>query len=179
MLILLAINSHTVSFKLADQAITNLSGIKAHKIHLVWVKTHIGNEGIEKADELAKQGTTLAERVDVLPLLPMVCSELNTCIQAEWEHRWMQYKAGRQTKQFLPYLNNKAAKTSLALSRIKLGRFVCLVTVQNNLNYHMSLCNPGHTYKCRFCNLDKETFFHFCTICPSFNQTRSQYFFTL
>ena len=88
----------------------------------------------------------------------------------------MKYKAGRQTKQLFPFLNTKAAKTSLALSRIKLGRFVRPVSSHNNLNYHMSLCNPGHTYKCRFCNLVVESFFHFCTMFPAFTQTHSHYF---
>ena len=58
----------------------------------------------------------------------------------------------------------------------RLGRFVQLISGHNNLNYQMSLCNPGHTDKWRFCNQDKETFFPFCTTYPVFTLTWSSYY---
>ena len=120
-----------ISSKLVGEAIECLNSIKAHTIQLVWVKTHIGNAGNEKVN---KQGTSSSDWVKVPELHNSGMGEPLTKLQA-----------GRQSKQFLPCLNSKAAMKTMGLPRFKLGRFVQLVTGHNNLNYHMSLCNPEHS----------------------------------
>ena len=85
----------------------------------------------------------------------------------DWRTEWNDYPHGRQTKQFLPGLQPSFAKKLLKLTRHEVGRLVRLVTGHNNLNYHMSLMNPGANNMCRFCNTDRETFYHFVSSCPS------------
>ena len=51
--------SDFITSKLALQTIHSLNHIPAQSVVLVWTKTHAGYEGNEKADNLAKQGTTL------------------------------------------------------------------------------------------------------------------------
>ena len=86
---------------------------------------------------------------------------------------WKKYEESQQTKQFYLAPDPCKAKELIALSRIQLGRVARLTTRNNNLNYHWSLCNPGHTDKCRFCNIEKETYFHLFANCPAFIISRA------
>ena len=131
--------------------------------------------GNEKADEMAKKGITADTTTDVLP--PLCHTKLATteAALAEWQHDWTSYNGGRQTKQFFPTLDKKKSSQLLTLSKTQLGRLTRLISGHNNLNYHMSLCNPGHTSLCRLCKTERETFFHFITDCPVLLNTRQTY----
>ena len=52
--------------------------------------------------------------------------------------------------------------------------WVEIVTGQNNLNYIQNKIYPMLSPLCRFCEEEEETFFHFLTDCPVFNEKRSE-----
>ena len=54
-----------VKSRLALQTIEELNKINHDSLTFVWTKAHVGTEGNEKADELAKQGTSLTHITDV------------------------------------------------------------------------------------------------------------------
>lgn len=111
---------------------------------------------------------------EILPSLPplsCIKGKLQTQIRVDWEDEWISYNEARQTKQFYPYFDSNRSKTLHKLSRIRLGQIVRLTTGHNNnLNYHYSLCNPVNIY--RFCQWERETFFHLLTNCPAFLDSR-------
>ena len=62
------------------------------------------------------------------------------------------------------------------MSRSDLGRMARLITGHNVLNYHMSVMTRDHEDRCRFCDQERETFFHFVTQCPRLLTYRADLF---
>ena len=82
----------------------------SHKIILHWIKAHAGQEGHERADYLAKQGTTLpilqiplALNPNLLPT-PIPLSHVKSAYRqkslAAWNHKWHNSSHYRQTNIF-------------------------------------------------------------------------------
>ena len=74
---------------------------KGRYLTLVWTKAHIGTIGNERADKLAKEGTT---KIDITLLGRPMCDVKNTIkkwIYQEWNRQWQNYTEGRMSKQFL------------------------------------------------------------------------------
>ena len=174
---LLALNNKSITSRLVGDTVHNLNLISGN-IRLVWIKAHVGHEGNEKADSLAKVGTTLADIARIA--LPKQATKLaiRQAIDDIWDFQWTRYHDGRQSKQFYKLPNRSKAKYSYNLSRQELGRLIRLVTGHNNLFYHRSNVDKtrGTSSLCRFCNEERETFYHFATNCPCFRLSRFHYF---
>ena len=174
---LLALNNKNVTSRIVGDTIHNLNLIPG-LVRLVWIKAHVGHAGNEKADELAKQGTTLEWTSHVL--LPKQATKIaiKTAVDEIWNLQWTQYNDGRQSKQFLALPDRNKAKYCYSLNRQELGRLIRIVTGHNNLFYHRSNVDKTSSTSplCRFCNETNETFYHFATECPCFRLSRFQYF---
>ena len=94
---------------------------------------------------------------------------LEDFIRKEWDNRWTNYPLARQTKQFYSHQSKLKAKKLLKNSRGRVSKFVNIVTGHNDLAYHTSLADPENfSDGCTYCNIDRETFFHWTTDCPAF-----------
>ena len=172
-----ALNKKDITSRLVGDTVHNLNLIPG-KVRLVWIKAHVGHDGNEKADGLAKLGTSL------FPPWPLALPKQATkftikeAIDETWKLEWTQYHDGRQSKQFYPLPNRNKAKYSYNLNRQELGRLIRIVTGHNNLLYHRSnVDKSGSTVAlCCFCNEFRETFYHFVTECPCFRLSRFHYF---
>ena len=58
-------------------------------------------------------------------------------------------------KTILPYYQPQELKNTDGYESIRL-----------RLNYHMSVMTRDHEDRCRFCDQERDTFFHFVTQCP-------------
>ena len=176
---LLALHNSTVTSRVVGDTVHNLNLIPGN-VRLVWIKAHVGHEGNERADELAKVGTNLgAEFISHIPLPKQATKmAIRTAIDEIWDFQWTRYSDGRQSKQFFSLPNRKKAKYCYNLNRQEFGRLVRIVTGHNNLLYHRSnVDKSGDTSSlCRFCNEERETFYHFATTCPCFRLSRFHYF---
>ena len=172
---LLALNNKHVTSRLVGDTIHNLNLISGH-VRLVWIKAHVGHLGNEKADELAKVGTTLSTTSAVALPKQATKQAIKEAVDEIWNLQWTQYSDGRQSKQFYPLPNRTKAKYSYQLNRQELGRLIRIVTGHNNLFYHRSNIDRGTSPLCRFCREENETFYHFATNCPCFRLSRYHYF---
>ena len=124
---------------------------------VVWIKAHIGHEGKEKADRLAKIGTTNNEkRLDVGIPQAEFKSEINKFIRGKWNEEWQTYSEAKHKKEFYTQNDKNKAKALLGLSRFDLSRFVGLITGHGNLAYFYSKLEPESNPICRFCRERKK-----------------------
>jgi ribonuclease HI len=158
----------------------NLSQLnKTHKITLHWIKAHSGQEGNERADYLAKQGTLLPvphipppSNPNLLPT-PIPLSHLKQiCKQhslKSWNLQWSKSQHYRQTKLFFPEVDAAKSNHLLRLNRDDFGRAIRWITGHCFLQRHNNLLNPNDTTspQCRLCNMEQETSSHIICQCEA------------
>ena len=174
---LMALNNKNVTSRLVGDTMHNLNLVPG-LIRLVWIKAHVGHKGNERADGLAKAGTSVPSISHLS--LPRQATKfaIKAAIDEIWTFQWQSYNDGRQSKQFYKQPNRKKAKYSYNLSRQELGRLIRITTGHNNLLYHRSNVDKTRNTAslCRFCGEENETFYHFATKCPCFRLSRFHYF---
>ena len=65
---------------------------KVQRLSIVWIKAHVGHEGNEEADRLAKLGTTNNEKhVQVGTPQAEMKSEISKYVRDIWNEEWQSY----------------------------------------------------------------------------------------
>jgi hypothetical protein len=142
------------------------------KVTIHWTKAHVGHEGNERADTLAKEGTTKTS-YQVEPILPVPKSWIRRKIQQylheEWTHRWISTPEARQTKIFFPQPNPKLSKKLMMYDRQACGKLFRWISGHSFHRYHNHLTSPllFNSPLCRACNLQREETSHLFAYCPS------------
>ena len=171
-----ALNSNIVSSQLVKDTVTqlNIIGNKVNRLEISWIKAHVGHEGNERADQLARDANKLDVSIhDLLPPYSHFRQELANVTYKLWTDEWVSHNTCRLSKNFLPFPSKNKSKEILKLSRSQMRRLIELITGQNNLNYVQSKVNQGLTTElCRFCEEEEETFAHLLNECPCFNTYR-------
>ena len=171
----LTINSDAV-FK-CWEALNELG--KKNKVHLRWVKAHVGIGGNEVADFLAKRGSSLREGPSDEVLIPKVNQrlEIEKYFHKKWTAEWASYKEARQTKIWFPKPDYKKSHLLLNLERMTLSRLVQFFTGHNNLKRHKNIQNGlVDPLSCRLCCEDEESSFHVIAECPATETVRKKVF---
>ena len=113
---------------------------------LHWIKAHMGNEGNERANALAKQGTSLT--LPPTPLLnnpnflptPIPLSHVRNITKElslnTWNLQWDNSTHYRQTKIFFPKVDQIKSGYLLRLNRDDFGRAIRWLTGHCFLNRH-------------------------------------------
>ena len=84
---LAALNKLTVSSDTVDKCINSLNALSTkNKVHLRWVKAHVGIPGNEVADFLAKRGTSLGvgPSNEMLPAVAKQKAEIKSYFLKKW-----------------------------------------------------------------------------------------------
>ncbi len=165
-----AVNSSSVA-----GCITALNALGEHnKVHLRWVKAHIGTPGNERADLLAKRGANSGEGTS--QEVPAAHATLGRTIKKnfykKWQSQWDKHKECRQTKIWFPTLDTSKSNELLRLSRTDLGLHIQFLSGHNRLKRHMSLQDKNIDPTCRLCNEEEETSLHIYAECPVLQQQR-------
>ena len=169
--------SPKVSSRLVWECLGELEALaRRNRIKLFWVPGHSGIQGNEKADELARQGSS-ASYLGPEPVLGipkcMARSALKLWIREKQNVHWRNRQGHRHSKAFIQGPSSKTAKELLMLSRNKLRITTGLLTGHmavkcylNKLNlYQGSLC-------CRLCDKDPETAEHIICHCEALDRKR-------
>ena len=147
-----------------------------NSINLRWVKAHRGHIGNEKADILAKEGTSQQTICEDAPKIPesMIKMRFKQKFRALWQEYWDNRPDCRQTKQWLPQLSRKTSFEILGLRRRQISWVVQLITGHNFMKRHESLVNENDDNECRLCMEDEETSFHIMAECPALARVRME-----
>jgi ribonuclease HI len=147
------------------------------KVTIHWTKAHVGHEGNERADTLAKEGTTKIS-YQVEPILPVPKSwirrKIHQYLHQEWTHRWTSIPEARQTKIFFPQPNPKLSKKLMMYERQTCAKLFRWITGHSFHRYHNHLTAPelfGNPL-CRACNTQREETSHLYAHCPSLTPIR-------
>ena len=186
---LYAISNHLAKSNIVLNCTTNLSQLnKTHKVTLHWIKAHSGHDGNERADYLAKQGTTIpipqtppALNPKLLPTPIPLSHVKSTCkLQSTktWNLQWADSSHCRQTKIFFPEVDTAKSGHLLRLNRNNFGRAIRWLTGHCFLNRHNHLLNPADTPnpQCRLCDFEQETSSHIICQCEALSHTRYFHF---
>ena len=78
--------SALIKSRLALETIESLNRVKHKSLTFVWTKAHVGNEGNEKADELAKLGTKMDDVIDTPAPISGTKNLIEHHIRSLWQH---------------------------------------------------------------------------------------------
>ena len=141
-----------------------------NKVHLKWIKAHVGHEGNEKADVLAKDGTQCSKNAAFTPK-SWIKGFLKEKLQEKWVKQWNDTKPDqyRHTKKWINDLSKFPQKGGLLKinNRKTVGLIAQWITSFNNLNYHSHRKDRTIDKTCRLCQKEdsKETPWHLATEC--------------
>lgn len=174
-----ALKSFTCTSKLVWECIQLLQQLSNNNtVNLYWVPGHCGVEGNEKADELARLGSS-EQLVGPEPF----CGVSPCSIKMElrnWEKmtivsNWNNTITARQSKKFvIPNVSN--TQKILALSKKDLCTYIGLITGHCPAKYHLKLIKKIDNDICRFCNEETETSEHLLCLCPALFNKRAKFF---
>ena len=142
----------------------------------MWTKAHVGTISNEKADELAKAGAVGQNRIEVGMPKCEIKSKVEEYFYKQWSSDFVEYKGARMGKLFYKEPDKDKAKYVLKLSRIKLARFVRIISGHNSLSYFRNKVDEEVDPRCRFCEEEKEDFEHLVNDCPRFHEDRKDKF---
>ena len=118
-----ALDSNIVSSQLVKDTITqlNIIGNKVNRLEISWIKAHVGHEGNEKADQLARDACKLfVTSHDLLPPYSHFKKELADVTYKFWTDEWVSHNTCRLSKNFLPFPSKNKSKEILKLSTVDL-----------------------------------------------------------
>ena len=177
-----ALLSYTVSSWLVKDTRTSLNNLaRDNKVLITWIPGHSGWKGNERADKLAKLGTTLAPTGEKLVRMPYQegLNRLEMSLKGQQLKAWNSYEGGQTSKSLLGEGNSlcNRAEEILKLNRADIRIVVELLTGHNNLNKFQHQIGKRRSPACEKCgdNAD-ETSIHFLCECPALIQQRRKWF---
>ena len=158
-----------------------LSKLVSHNnaVTLNWVPGHCDVTGNERADQLARDGSSKPPQGPE-PLVPIPYSLLKravgTWIREEHNKAWADGTVGMSTRALLPVVDRTLTKTLLDLSRRELRIVVHMLTQHNPLRCHLHRIGQAEDPWCTKCGMETETPRHIVEECPALARLRIRVF---
>lgn len=178
---ILAVANPIIKSKSVAMAVDALNALSATatSVTICWIPAHKGHFGNSRADDLAKAGAEFTRRGDFINVeqpAAVLKRSIRMGAHRDWNAQWQQDPQYVHSKHFYSGPDKQKAKFVYKLARLELGRFVRLITGHNNLNGFQTRIGLWNDRNCRFCKEAEETYLHFVTSCPSFWQSRIDFF---
>ena len=186
---ILALKANTIKSNLVLECFRILNKLgSTNSVKIQWIKAHVASHnqvagyiGNEEADMLAKKG---ADQVleGPEPFLPVPDAHLKRISKEKaisaWSREWNNTSSCKQTKFWMPKVNNKMEHHLKKISRYDLSKLVQFITGHCNLMRHKSLQDKQFEPNCRLCKQKKEeTPRHLAADCPSLIWHRKNIFY--
>jgi ribonuclease HI len=173
-----AIDGLVTSSKLVKDCMNVLNELQEQtKVTIHWTKAHVGHEGNERADQLAKQGTSKINHA-VEPIIPVpkswVRNKIKNYLHNEWTNRWKGIAEARQTKIFFPEPDSRISQKLLSYDKSICAKLFRWTSGHSFHRYHNHLIDP-ETFtspKCRACQTAREEISHLFAHCPGLSHIR-------
>ena len=138
------------------------------KIQLCWVKAHVGIQGNELADTLAKKAVTKADIIEYCKKVPksVVRSELGEIRVEKWQREWDQTTKGKITKEYLLIVADR-----LNMKINITHNFTSMVTGHRNIRSYLHRFKILETLTCP-CGTKDQTIDHLLHECELLNKER-------
>jgi ribonuclease HI len=180
-----AISSTTINSKTVAECRNLLNKLGAHNsVSIAWVKAHVGNEGNEQADRLAKLGTAQKigpARFRYYESGNSFTQQLSDRINRLWQQRWDNQPPEKyiHSKVFIQSIEATKYKFNYILkqnSRAFVGKLTQVLTGHCNLNYSLNKSNHSIDPECRKCHKGPETPAHLIQECETLANHRRDTF---
>ncbi|KAJ8914920.1 hypothetical protein NQ315_016074 [Exocentrus adspersus] len=164
------LRNHKVTSRLLWECWEELSDLARHnRVVLLWVPGHSGIKGNEKADELARKGSSVSY-IGPEPAVgvskTMVRSQVKEWVNAQHKKYWNKITRHQHGKILIREPSAKLTRELLTLSRNKLRIITGLLTGHCALKAHlirMGLYNGDPN--CRLCGKGAESAYHTSILC--------------
>lgn len=173
-----ALKSMTYTSKLVWECYKQLQQLSCrNKVNLYWVPGHCGIEGNEKADQLAKLGSS-QQFIGPEPFIGLSPANLKMELK-NWEESkvqsiWNNTSTARQSKRFIKP-NALNTQRLLNLSKKDLCTYTGLITGHCPSKHHLKIIGKLSDDRCRFCNLESESSEHLLCDCAALFNKRCRF----
>ncbi|CAL8127771.1 unnamed protein product [Orchesella dallaii] len=144
-------------------------------LELVWIPAHVGFEGNEEADEVAKEAAGMTV-YGPEPIVPVAMASVRSAIRvkAAEQHTdmWRSYNGARQTKELIDVPSMRVSNYLVTLCRQDLRLFTQVITGHSTLRGHLHRMRKADSDVCPFCEVGRETSLHLLGRCDCFLTTR-------
>ena len=139
------------------------------QVTLQWIPGHIGIQGNEAADKLAREGASKEQPNRPLDM-QTTKQILRNNTKEEWMNRWATGKTGRPVYREISQRNRNDNINKL--SRANQSTIFQWRTTHARVNFHHNRLHPEHAPHCRNCEAPYETVRHVLLECPRLQQLR-------
>lgn len=173
-----ALKSNVYTSKLVWECTMLLQQLSCrNKVNLYWVPGHCGIEGNEKADQLAKIGSS-TQFIGPEPYFGIApCGlklELKNLERTKIKLTWTNTSDSRQAKRFIEPDARKTLRL-INLNKHELSTYTGLITGHCPSKYHLKIIGKLQEDKCRFCKLESESSEHLMCECVALYRKRCRY----
>ena len=174
-----AISTLTIKSRTTKDCYDALNTLGNHNtLEVRWIAAHSDLWGNEKADDLAKKGTTGDYRLECPIPQSYIKRLINEKVTRLNNEEW-RLNGPKHTKMLLGNKDSKIVhdlNSTLKNKRRKYRIAVQLITGHCGLNKHLHNMRKSDTSGCPSCGEEEETVAHFLGQCPAIAQLRGQYF---